>query len=107
MGGLAGPVIVVITAWVFGPGLARFAGVLLVIIRLFRIATDHASPQMWAFVGGGLALWLFGHWLWALKHKLWCSPLALSVFSLPVLDTLAPIPTNRVPRRQRTTHWPA
>ncbi|WP_337110019.1 hypothetical protein [Prescottella equi] len=107
MGGLAGLAIVFIAAWVFGPGLARFTGILLVTIGLFRIATDHASTQMWAFVGMGLVLWLFRHWLWAFKHKLWRSQLALSVFSLPVLDTLAPIPTNRIPRPRRTTHWPA
>ncbi|WP_139812450.1 hypothetical protein [Prescottella equi] len=107
MGGVAGLVVVVIAAWLFGSGLARFAGGLLVIIGLLRISSDHASPRMWAFVGSGLVLWLFGHWLWAFKHKLWRSQLALSVFSLPMLDTLAPIPTNRIPRPRRTTHWPA
>lgn len=59
---------------------------------------------MCAFVGAGVALWLFGHWLWAFKHKLWRSRLALSVFSLPALDVIAPVCTNRLPRRQRDEH---
>jgi hypothetical protein len=106
MGGLAGLVVVVIAAWLFGSGLARFAGGLLVVIGLLRISSDHASPRMWAFVGVGVALWLFGHWLWALKHKLWRTQFALSVFSLPVLDAIAPIPTNRIPRSQRAPRRP-
>ncbi|MDH6284936.1 hypothetical protein [Prescottella agglutinans] len=69
------------------------------LIGLLRISSDHAIPRMWAFVGVDGAR-LFGHWVWALKHKLWRNQIALSVFSLPVLDAVAPIPTNRVPRQQ-------
>ncbi|MCD7053127.1 hypothetical protein LRS58_20635 [Rhodococcus sp. BH2-1] len=111
MSGLAGLAILAIAAWLFGSVLARVGGALLVIIGLLRIASDHASSRMWAFVGIGVGLWLFGHWLWALKHKLWRSRIALSVFSLPVLDMLAPIPTNRIPRRRMHSdgraHWPS
>ncbi|QBJ97395.1 hypothetical protein ERC79_16710 [Rhodococcus sp. ABRD24] len=89
MSGVAGLIVVIIGAWLFGSVIARIGGALLVIIGLLRIASDHASPRMWAFVGIGVALWLFGQWLWALKHKLWRSSLALSVFSLPVLDAVA------------------
>lgn len=91
-------VVIVVAAWLFGSGLARFAGILLVLIGLVRITSDHASPRMWAFVGIGVVLWLFGHWLWAFKHKLWRSRLALAVFSGPGSRLLAPIPTNHIPR---------
>lgn len=102
MAGLLSLVVIVVAAWLFGSGLARFAGVLLVLIGLVRITTDHASPRMWAFVGIGVVLWLFGHWLWAFKHKLWRSRPALSVFSSPGLRLLAPIPTNHIPRDRGT-----
>ena len=100
VGALAGLVIIVLAAWMFGSGLARLSGGLLIIIGLLRVASDHASPRMWTFVAAGAGLWLFGHWLWAFKHKLWRTRIALSLFSLPLLDGLAPIPTNRV-RRDR------
>ncbi len=97
----AGVVLVALAAWVFGSGIARAAGGLLAIIALVRIAAGHESPRMWMFLAVGAGLWLFGHWLWAAKHKLWRSRLALSIFSTPLLDRLAPIPTNRIRRQPR------
>ncbi|NKT61553.1 hypothetical protein GS885_28370, partial [Rhodococcus hoagii] len=57
MSGLAGLAILAIAAWLFGSVLARVGGALLVIIGLLRIASDHASPRMWAFVGVGVVVW--------------------------------------------------
>lgn len=71
--GVAGPVIIVCAVWLFGSGFARFAGALPVAIGLLRLTSDHASPRMWAFVGVGVALWLFGHWLWAFKPGAICN----------------------------------
>ena len=102
MSALAGIALVVLLVWMFGSGLARFAGFLLALSGLIRVAGDNVtSAAVWSIVSG-VGLWLVGHWLWAVKHKLWRTRLALSVFSLPALHFLAPIPTNHQPSRRPT-----
>ena len=92
--------------WVFGSITARLIGTLIIFEGLLRIGFTGAGPLSMAILATGIAAWLLGHWIWAYKHKTWRTRLALNAYSLPGLHHLAPIGTNRVPRRP-TVKWPS
>ena len=92
-----GVLLVAILLWGIGSGLARLVGIILFIDGIggmFIRGGDLANTRFPIEAGIGLALWLAGHWLYALKHRLWRSHLALVVWRLPILSLLAPIPTR-------------
>lgn len=65
--------------WLFGGFVARVGGLLLVLAGTANLAF---SPQMSAvmLIGIGAAMWLVGHWHYALRHQSYKSPLARHVF---------------------------
>lgn len=92
--------VVALVAWKIGSFVARFIGGLLIVLTiagLIRGGPYFGEMNVPLVLAVGFALWLFGHWLFAFKHKGWRSSLALRVFSLPILRIVAPIPTNHVP----------
>lgn len=98
----------VLATWLFGSIIARVAGALIIAEFLLRFAfTDNArQPTHYMWLAGGIGLWLFGHWIWAYKHRSWRSRLALKAFSGPGIHRLAPIPTNHRPKAL-TPKWPS
>lgn len=93
----AGLLLVAIVLWGIGSGLARLVGIILLIDGLGGIALhagDIAGTRYLTEAAVGLGLWLAGHWLYAVKHRLWRTHLAMTVWRLPVLSHLAPIPTR-------------
>ncbi|MCZ4553656.1 hypothetical protein [Gordonia rubripertincta] len=83
--------------WGIGSTIARVAGIILLIDGLGGIALHANALAGTHYVTEaviGLGLWLTGHWLYALKHRLWRSHLAMVTWRLPVLTWLAPIPTR-------------
>lgn len=88
-----------------GSGLARLAGGALVFGSLIWLSSDSADPVSagWYLLTGA-GLWLFGHWLWALKHRAWRTMLARRVFALPGLHAVAPIESRDPANRRR--EWP-
>jgi hypothetical protein len=92
IGLLAGVAVVGILVWIFGAGIFRFVGIVLVIDGLGGIALGHMdNPRFAIELAVGLGLWLAGTWLFAAKHGLWSSRLARRVWTLPVLGVLSPI----------------
>ncbi|ANS32677.1 putative membrane protein (plasmid) [Rhodococcus opacus] len=83
--------------WAFGSITARLVGALIIFEGLLRIGFTGPGPLSVAILAIGVAAWLLGHWIWAYKHKIWRTRLALNVYSLPGLHRLAPIVTNRQP----------
>lgn len=61
--------------WLLGGFVARVGGLLLVFAGAANLAL---SPQMGAVmvIGVGAAMWLLGHWHYALRHQAYKSPLA-------------------------------
>jgi hypothetical protein len=86
--------------WLLGGFVGRVGGLLLVFAGVVNLALD---PRVGAvlLIGLGAAIWLFGHWHYALRHHGYKSPLARYVFcrwappwldparnwALPVVDT--------------------
>jgi hypothetical protein len=88
---LATGVLIALGLWLFGSIVLRAGGVVLAVGGLVSTATTGAPAMAAASVLGALA-WLAGHWLFALRHHYFCSPLARRVFN----DTLVPLnPTRR------------
>ncbi|MFF0818364.1 hypothetical protein ACFYVR_24940 [Rhodococcus sp. NPDC003318] len=89
-----------LATWLLGSIIARVAGALIVLEFLLRFAiTDNArQPAHYGWLATGVGLWLFGHWMWAYKHRTWRSSLVLKAFSTPGLHRLAPIAINHRPR---------
>lgn len=65
--------------WLLGGFVARVGGLLLVFAGTANLAL---SPQMGAvmLIGIGAALWLLGHWHYALRHQAYKSPLVRHIF---------------------------
>lgn len=83
--------------WGIGSTVARVVGIILLIDGLGGIALHSSALAGTHYVTEaaiGLGLWLAGHWLYALKHRLWRSHLAMVTWRLPGLSLLAPIPTR-------------
>lgn len=90
---LAGVAVVVMLVWIFGSGIARFVGIVLLIDGLGGIAIRNGfdNPRFAIEAAIGLGLWLFGHWLFAAKYGQYRSRLAQRVWRLPVLGWAAPV----------------
>lgn len=65
--------------WLLEGFVARVGGLLLVIAGAANLALN---PQVEAalLIGVGAAIWLLGHWHYALRHQAYKSPLARHVF---------------------------
>jgi hypothetical protein len=88
---LASGVLIALGVWLLGGAVLRLGGTLLAVGGLFATATTGSLSAALVAVLGALA-WLAGHWLFALRHHYFVSPLARRVFNdaLPVLN-----PTRR------------
>lgn len=104
--GLAALAIVLLVLHAIGSTLARLVGTVLIFFSLIWLSTgsEHVTAPGW-YLLSGIGFWVFGHWLWAFKHKTWRTALARRVFTLPVLHTLAPIESRQ--RREPVADWPA
>jgi hypothetical protein len=76
---LATGVLVALGVWLLGGIVLRVGGVLLVAVGLLSTASTGSPSAALATVLGGLA-WLAGHWLFAVRHHYFGSPLARRVF---------------------------
>jgi len=78
--GVAIPFLVgVLACWLLGGFVARVGGLPLVFAGTANLAP---SPQTGSvmLIGIGAAMWLLGHWHYALRHQAYKSPLARHVF---------------------------
>jgi Flp pilus assembly protein protease CpaA len=76
---MASFVLVALALWLFGGPLLRVGGVLLAVCGLWLTATT-GSPTMATVSVLGAVAWLAGHWLFAVRHHYFRSPLARRVF---------------------------
>lgn len=93
IGLLAGLVVLAIVVWIFGSGVARFVGLVLLINGLGGIWLRGGleNPRHGWFVVAGLGLWLFGHWLFAAKRGAWRSRVARAVWRVPIIAWTSPV----------------
>jgi hypothetical protein len=77
---LATGVLVALGIWLLGGIVLRVGGVLLVAGGLLNTVATGSAAAALATLIGGLA-WLAGHWLFAVRHHEYASPLARRVFS--------------------------
>jgi len=76
---LAWAVLVGVACWLFGGVALRVGGALLAAVGLLSAAmTGSLSAALLAVIG--LVAWLVGHWLFAVRHHYFRSPLARRVF---------------------------
>ena len=88
---LAACILAALALWLFGSIAFRVGGVALSVGGLMSTAMT-GSPAMAAASILGVLAWLAGHWLFALRHHYFCSPLARRIFN----DALVPLnPTRR------------
>ncbi len=87
---LATGILIALGLWLFGSIVLRVGGVVLAVGGLLSTATTGSPTMALATILGALA-WLAGHWLFALRHHYFCSPLARRVFT----DALAPLNLTR------------
>jgi hypothetical protein len=74
------PVVLIgVAFWLLGGIVLRVGGLLLFIASLFAVAVGGSPVLLIVGVIGGLA-WLAGHWLFALRHHDYSSPLARRIF---------------------------
>jgi hypothetical protein len=76
-------ILVALALWLLGGVLLRVGGMLFAVGGLLITATTGSHAMAVGSILGGLA-WLAGHWLFALRHHYFRSPLARRVF----LETL-------------------
>ena len=76
---LATGVLVALGPWLLGGVVLRAGGALLVVGGLLSTAATGSLAAALLAVLGGLA-WLGGHWLFALRHHYFSSPLARRLF---------------------------
>ncbi|WP_157851091.1 hypothetical protein [Gordonia phthalatica] len=92
---LAGLTIIgVILLWMFGAGMARFIGIVLILDGVGGMAIRNSvteNPRFPIEAVVGLGLWLLGHWLFAAKDGLWRSRLGQRVWRLPGLSWMSPV----------------
>ncbi|MBE7190509.1 hypothetical protein [Jatrophihabitans endophyticus] len=93
----AGLVLAVLLVWAFESLPARLVGAVLVIdgIGGFLVhGTTGSTGRFLAEMGGGMLVWMAGHWLYAAKYKIWRSTLGRAPWRLPILSALTPIPSR-------------
>lgn len=95
----SGLLIGLVAFWLLGGLLARVGALLLMLVGAANLALDPGAGAA-ALAGAGAAIWLFGHWHYALRHHAYKSPLARYVlcrwapaqldpareWALPVMD---------------------
>jgi hypothetical protein len=72
-------ILVALALWLLGGVLLRVGGLLFAVGGLLFTATSGSPAMAAASILGGLA-WLGGHWLYAVRHHYFRSPLARRVF---------------------------
>ncbi len=72
-------VLVALGVWVLGGLVLRIGGTLLIVGGLLSTAATGSPSSALLTVVGALA-WLAGHWLYAVRHHYYSSPLARRVF---------------------------
>ncbi|SEB43466.1 hypothetical protein [Rhodococcus jostii] len=91
--------LIIVVVWKFGYGLARIAGIVLVLKGLIWLVAGAAAG---AQLGAMAAVWLTGHLFGAYRHRTWGSLLAKLIFTrIPGLRVLDP------QRRKRQSSRPA
>lgn len=83
-----------LAVWVFGGVLLRLSGIVLTLSGIGLVAFSGNANGLLVFAIGG-ALWLAGHWLYALRHGEYKSPLADFLFYRCVPAWLDPIRDGR------------
>jgi hypothetical protein len=99
---LATGILVALGLWLFGSTVLRAGGVVLAVGGLMSTAMTGSPAIAAASILGALA-WLAGHWLFALRHHYFCSPLARRVFNdaLPALNPTRRWGVPNVPSERR------
>lgn len=77
---LASGILVALAVWLLGGLVLRVAGGVLGTGGLLGTAMTGSPGMAGAAILGGMA-WLGGHWLFAMRHHYFCSPLARRVFT--------------------------
>ncbi|KXX58068.1 hypothetical protein [Rhodococcus sp. LB1] len=91
----------IVVVWKFGYGLARIAGIVLVLKGLVWLVAGAAVGAQLGAMAAGAAVWLAGHLFGAYRHRTWGSRLAKLIFTrIPGLRVLDP------QRRKRRTPKP-
>lgn len=72
-------ILVTLAVWLLGGVLLRVGGMLFAVGGLLFTAMTGAPAMAAASILGGLA-WLSGHWLYAVRHHYFRSPLARRIF---------------------------
>lgn len=82
-------ILVFIAGWVFGGILLRAVGLALVVLGVAGlIVTGAGSAALVLAIGA--AMWLAGHWHYALRHHEYASPLAQRLFLQVLPERLDP-----------------
>jgi hypothetical protein len=76
---LAIAVFVALAAWCFG-GLALRVGGVMLFAGALLTTVETGSPTGVVFASFGGLAWLGGHWLYAVRHRFFASPLARRIF---------------------------
>jgi hypothetical protein len=79
LGTTATYVLAALGLWLLGGLMLRAAGALLAIAALFQAASTGAPMTAALSILGGVT-WLAGHWLYAVRHHHYRSPLARRIF---------------------------
>ena len=72
-------VIAIVGSWIAGGILLRTAGLTVALLGALELAINHNRAGI-ALLAAGAAVWLAGHWHYALRHHYYKSPLAQRVF---------------------------
>ncbi|PBC51858.1 hypothetical protein CJ179_00040 [Rhodococcus sp. ACS1] len=90
----------IVVVWKFGYGLARIAGIVLVLKGLVWLVAGAAVGAQLGAMAAGTAVWLTGHLFGAYRHRTWGSRLAKLIFTrIPGLRVLDPQRRKRQSRR--------
>jgi hypothetical protein len=78
-------IVAIVGSWIAGGILLRTGGLIVALLGALDLAINH-NPAAIALLAAGVAVWLAGHWHYALRHHHYKSPLAQRVFQqlLPV-----------------------
>ena len=82
-------IIAIVGSWIAGGILLRTGGLTTVLLGALDLSINH-NPAGIALLAIGLALWLVGHWHYALRHHHYKSPLAQRIFQQLIPGRLDP-----------------
>lgn len=102
-------IVAIVGFWIAGGLLLRLGGTIVAVLGALVLAIDSNLAGI-ILLGIGLALWLTGHWHYALRHHEYKSPLARRIFLQllpgrldPTRDWAWPV-ANTGPDGQRRLH---